>query len=445
MVDEAHNLPDRSREMYSAEVQEKSIIDAISALEKEQPDEAFQSKRTVKYLNDSLQHILSWFTRLKPAISSNSVSAGFESAEPDCQPGTTMIAEHFLGMRQLPEFLIKQISKASYFIRKYLDEESDSAEKSLWLKLNFELLFFIKIAELFKDGNHVTTAEITNKNEVLLTCRLMCVDASKYLTQSYYLKRSAVFFSATLSPLKYYIGLIYDRSSENPPSTLMLSSPFPSENLLLLVYSGLSARFRDRDQTMSSMLEIILEAVRIKTGNYLVFVPSFTYLGKIRKLLKLSRPDDLDCQLQIPNMSDQQKDQFIRRFDTFGRRTLLSFAVLGSLFNEGIDLTGEKLSGVIIIGAGLPQISPQREIIRQYFEAKIGSGYAYSYVYPGFNKVQQAAGRLIRSENDRGFVLLMDDRLEKFEYRQLFPVEWCVNICSGHSDIIQQIDLFWES
>jgi len=153
-------------------------------------------------------------------------------------------------------------------------------------------------------------------------------------------------------------------------------------------------------------VEEILAAVRTRIGNYLVFLPSYAYLAKVRQILRQQKNrSDLDFIVQIPSMDEKQKQAFLNRFEQFGNKTLVGLAVLGSLFNEGIDLTGERLSGVVIVGVGLPQISPEREIMSQYFASRLGRGFEYAYQFPGFNKVQQAAGRVIRSESDTGFVL----------------------------------------
>src|SRR5690606_35366236 len=138
---------------------------------------------TVKYLNAFLQKTSSWFETLKPGVMGDLSIPGFESAESKCLPGNTMIAENFWGMRKLPEILIGNLARASHFIRKYDDEESDNADKYAWIRLNFEIMFFIRISDLFADGNHVTTLELSGTKEKVLTCRLMCIDASKYITQ----------------------------------------------------------------------------------------------------------------------------------------------------------------------------------------------------------------------------------------------------------------------
>lgn len=218
--------------------------------------------------------------------------------------------------------------------------------------------------------------------------------------------------------------------------------------------AGLSTRFQDRSATVMDIARMILAAVTCRTGNYLVFVPSFEYLRLIRPLLQngLSnsgltdhRDDDESVRLmfQKPQMNDREKTAFLQAFTRFGKRTLVGVAVIGGQFSEGIDLVGEQLAGVVIVGVGLPQISPEREIMRQYFTEKLGSGFEYAYQFPGFNRVQQAAGRVIRSETDRGFVLLIDDRYRRPDYEALFPPEWTITDIEDEVALTDQLKDFY--
>ncbi|MDD2373792.1 MAG: ATP-dependent DNA helicase [Eubacteriales bacterium] len=439
LIDEAHNLPARSREMYSAVFEERLLIDAISSIEKLKPE----TNKQLTYLSKGFKQMQDWFNLLRPHITSAQPEAGFELAERNCREPDTMKAPNFLGMRKKPDQLLSIIGRCRYFLRTFLEDASDLPDKKVYQDLMFQLSFFSRISELFDRGFHITTLEKLDNESQLLKLSLRCLDAADFLTETYYLKRPAVFFSATLSPMSYYIGLMDSQSIDNPPEQLILPSPFPIENFLLLVKTGLSLKFKDRDSTMSELLDLVLAVVRQKTGNYLLFVPSYAYLKKLRKLLRINKPSDIDCLLQIPNMDENLKNKYLQRFNQHGQRTLLAIAVMGSFFNEGIDLAGDKLSGVIIAGTGMPMISPEREILRQYYDNSIGSGYAYSYIYPGFNRVQQAAGRVIRSENDRGFVLLIDDRYEQYEYRQLFPNEWQPLYFEEDEEICDTISEFW--
>ena len=468
LVDEAHNLPARSREMFSAELDEKLIDEALELLKplmpKQSNSEAEESdietnpieanskttvtvftgdQRILNYLYSSLKQIKAWFDLLRPQLNESKPEAGFELVEKDCREQDSMKSPGFIGMRKSPASLLGMLGRCRYFLSSFLDEISETEYKKPFRDLMFSLAFFTRIAELFEKGFHITTARLENKTHQLII-ELLCLDAAPFLTDTYYLKRPVVFFSATLTPMSYYIGLLNCNAADDPPELLNLPSPFPAENTLLLLHTGISMKFKDRDNTMQDLLDLVLSVVRQKIGNYLLFVPSYAYLQRFRKMLKIISPQDIDCLLQIPGMDDQLKQRFLSRFDKHGNKTLLAVAVMGSFFNEGIDLMGDKLSGVIIAGTGMPMISPEREILRQYYDAGIGSGYAYSYIYPGFNRVQQAAGRVIRSENDRGFVLLIDERYEKYEYQQLFPSEWQPIELKDQNQVCTAIRDFWQ-
>lgn len=209
-----------------------------------------------------------------------------------------------------------------------------------------------------------------------------------------------------------------------------------------------STRYHDRNATLSSIADLIIAAISGRTGNYLVFLPSFSYLNMIRPILNQQLADFVPTTRMIfqkPNMSDREKRAFLRMFSQYGHSTLVGVAVIGGQFSEGIDLIGEQLSGVVIVGVGLSKVNPELEIMRQYYQEKLGSGFEYAYQYPGFNRVQQAAGRVIRSESDRGFVLLVDDRYKRPDYEALFPAEWTIRDVDSASAIKANLADFFQA
>lgn len=440
LVDEAHNLPDRSRGMYSADFDFSLIQEALPVIKDHHP-----------YLAQALLRLDQYRERLtleiKPAAADGQgLSApgltGFAAVEPD-QTGRLMQSDQFLAMTQKPLQLLKLLGPMIHFSRQYLDDHADEPDSKKILDLFLAAHFFSKVAELFYGPAYITTAFQEAKATKV---RLMCLDASVFLTDVYRDRHPVVFFSATLNPIDYYIGLLDSDASSSPPEKLSLPSPFPPENFLVLLETRFSTRFRDRTATIEPIVEEILAAVRTRIGNYLVFLPSYAYLAKVRQILRQQKNrSDLDFIVQIPSMDEKQKQAFLNRFEQFGNKTLVGLAVLGSLFNEGIDLTGERLSGVVIVGVGLPQISPEREIMSQYFASRLGRGFEYAYQFPGFNKVQQAAGRVIRSESDTGFVLLIDDRYKKPEYRALFPRDWRPAEIADQETMVQMLRDFWSS
>ncbi|MEA4888336.1 MAG: ATP-dependent DNA helicase [Clostridiaceae bacterium] len=429
LVDEAHNLPARSRGMYSAALNSLELADTRKAIQGQAPQ-----------LEQQLDKILLYFDKINHALEGQ--DAVFDQLERLVRPDDVMKAEQFRAMRNLPADLIALSARFSFFCHEFLEEHPDFPGRQSLLKGLFKLLFFNRVAEEFFGADYVTVARKTADGAAEV--ELMCLDAADKLAACYLKKHPTVFFSATLSPLEYYMGLLQGRPVSESTEKLLLGSPFPPENLLVMICSQLSTRYRQRQDTIQAILRLILAAVGQRTGNYLVFVPSFAYLSLLRSLLRnCPESRNIDCLFQIPEMNERLRQKFLNRFEQFGRKTLLAVAVIGGVFSEGIDLTGEKLTGVVIVGVGLPQICPEREIMRQYYGQALGSGYEYAYLYPGFNKVQQGAGRVIRSEEDRGFVLLIDDRYDTEVYRSLFPAEWHPVPVTQESEVSSVLQVFW--
>lgn len=428
LVDEAHNLPDRSRSMYSASLEIDLLLQARKAIQGLSPA-----------LEQDLERVLDWLRQLDQAISAD--EAGFDAVEPSIKPDSVMHAEQFRAMRSQPHELLARCGRFSARCHLFLDAHPEFDGRLQLLKGYFSILFFCRVADEFFDEAYVTVARRTSGS---IEIELMCLDASAKLAASYLDRHAAVFFSATLAPPPYYKRLLQGPRRADSTELLTLGSPFPSENLLVMLCSALSTRFRQRQTTALPILDLILTAVRQKTGNYLIFVPSHAYLQMIRSLLRnRTDRDDFDYLFQVREMSEPMRRKYLARFDHFGNRTLLAFAVIGGIFAEGIDLYGEKLAGVVIVGVGLPQICPEREIMKQYYAQALGSGYEFAYLYPGFNKVRQAAGRVIRSENDRGFVLLIDDRYATPVYRSLFPADWQPVLADHPEAVTALLRDFW--
>lgn len=427
LVDEAHNLPDRSREMYSAELNADTVLRTLSSLGEADPP----SERL-------LRRILAYLERLGRSISGS--EAGFDQVERQIGAEAVMIAPDFRGTRQKPDDLITLCRRFTIHCRAFLDTHPRYPERLSVLRGFFELLWFAKVADEHVDAAYVTAARADRGGRAVV--RLSCLDASAKLAAGYQGRYPAVFFSATLSPADYYRGLIQGRAAAES-DLLMLPSPFPPQNLLTIVCTHVSVRYRQRAETIGLICELVLRAVRRRVGNYLLFVPSFAYLRQLAPLLaERVNAEAIDVILQRQQMDERQRRRFLARFDRFGDKSLLGVAVLGGIFGEGVDLVGEKLSGVIIVGVGLPQVGPEREIMRQYYAQIYGSGYEYAYVFPGFNKVQQAAGRLIRTETDRGFVLLIDDRYREPAYQSLFPPDWQPKPAGSSDEVDELLDDF---
>lgn len=430
LVDEAHNLPDRSREMFSASITSKCIGEAREAL-----------KGLDEALERSLDLLLAYLDKLKAAVSDDRLPA-LDLVESNLSPSGIMKTSNFRAMRQRPLNLLSLLNRFNFQAYSFLENQPPWSLRKPLLNAWFPALFFLRISDQYFDGTYVTTAKNTGAD---LEINLMCLDASEKLASVYKDRHPAVFFSATLSPISYYQGLLYGHKNDVIPETLVLPSPFPAENLLVMTCGLFSTRYKERQATIINICKFVLRAIKERIGNYMVFLPSYSYLEQMRQVLAtMIKDNEIDLLVQRPNLNESQRRKYLNRFEKFGQRTLLAMAVLGGQFSEGVDLIGEKLSGVIIIGVGLPRICPEREIMNQYFSSAIGNGYAYAYMFPGFNKVQQAAGRLIRSENDRGFILLIDDRYDQQAYQQLFPAEWHPLPVADSNDLSCQLRDFWD-
>jgi DNA excision repair protein ERCC-2 len=247
-----------------------------------------------------------------------------------------------------------------------------------------------------------------------------------------------VLFSATLSPLGYFrrtLGL--DEDSRK----LSLPSPFPSENLRVLVVSSVATTYRRRGGTEEELARLLAGFVRARSGNYLFYFPSYAYLEAIHRRFAYEC-GDVEAAVQTRELSEADRARFLSRFET-RRGTLVGFAVMGGVFGEAIDLPGEKLEGAAIVGVGLPAISPERDRIREHFDREETSGFDYAYLYPGMNRVLQAAGRLIRSETDRGALLLIDPRFGERRYRSLFPSGWKPSTVRSSEELRAELESFW--
>lgn len=420
LFDEAHNLVDRSRDMYSATILKSTLADCQKAI-----------RGMDGRVDGHMADIASYFQILTDSILRE--EDGFSLVEHDMDAKDVMAADSFRGARTIPRTLYKMLWKFCYFVRPVLDALPAGPIRKSILAFFFDARFFLSVLELYFDDAYVLTAEVTAGNtgkgiETEMALTLACLDASAKIHQTITDHHAAVFFSATLSPTYYYTSMLIGDKNSADVKSLTLSSPFPPENLSVGILKTIKTTYQERNYSIEKVTDAVMSVTQGKTGNYMIYLPSFAYLRMLSEAvlsrLRTTGMDNADILIQTPSMNRRQKEEFLARFEEFGNRTLYAFAVLGGHFGEGIDLVGERLSGVLIVGVGLPLLCPQREIMRQYFQEKFGEGFAFAYRFPGWEKVLQAAGRVIRNEDDTGFVLLMDERYEKPEYHMLFPEHW---------------------
>jgi len=391
MIDEAHNLFDRARGMYSAELNARLLLDISKEIKKDLPA---INKKLIK---------------LRKELSSLEKEAGKHVLEAGGIRYNTSVTAPIRLKEPLQEFITEAESWVS-------GEREDKPYTEKLVNLFFEILHFKNILEIYSD-NYRTL--MTGK-KTGFCLKLVCLDPSSMLDVKMASAKSTVLFSATLSPLWYFKNILGGRDDD---ITLRLPSPFPRENLLILNEDRIETRYSHRQQYLEATAKAIYDWSVSHKGNVMVFFPSYKYLLDVLEIFKSLAPD-FEVLCQDREMDESAREDFLRKFDDFGDKNRVAFCVLGGVFSEGIDLTGEKLTAVVIVGVGLPQVSPELEIMRAYYQNKGGSGFSFAYTYPGINKVLQAAGRLIRSESDRGALLLIDSRFSSPEYLSLLPEEW---------------------
>ena len=407
LVDEAHNLVDRARDMFSAELSKESWR-RLKRLTKEDDPR----------LTKSVTKVNSALVKEKKRC----VMAEGSSESVNKEPPTQLIQalRHFV--KEVEHFL--KINDQAVVWREQLVEHY------------FQALSFIRTSESY-DDHYVTFLQLTRDD---LRVKLFCLDPSVRLKEALGRGRAAVLFSATLSPMDYFMNVL---GGEETSYKLKLTSPFPAENLCLLINDHISTKFKQRTKTYNLVAEAISSAVLHKAGNYLVYFPSYDYLHEVYLQFKVQN-QQVSVICQTPGMAEEDREGFLAAFATNPQHTLVGFALMGGIFGEGIDLIGDRLSGAVVVGVGLPQIGLEREIIRAYYESTNQQGYEFAYMYPGFNKVLQAVGRVIRTEEDRGIVLLIDERFSRSSYKMVFPEEWKnVRYTANAESIRKTIGNFW--
>ncbi|WP_336782308.1 helicase C-terminal domain-containing protein [Paenibacillus illinoisensis] len=391
LVDEAHNLVDRGRMMFSAELEKAVFLDV---------------KREFKTLGSSVAAAKA-ITDHAGAIDKYLITLRKNGGE-----------EGKLLQQEAPEELIELLEPFVMVAEQNLVEGgSGSAETDqLLLDAYFTAQNFLRIAKLY-DERFVTYAECV-RSEVRV--KLFCLDPSVLLRQTAKGFRSIIHFSATLSPLGYYRDML---GAEEEDYTLRIPSPFHREQLDVRLLP-LSIRYKDRQRSRQPIANMLHQLVsEWPRSNLLVFFPSYPYMREVYETY-MQLPGEADTVMQEQGMNELEREAFLNAFQPHPERTRLVFAVMGGVFSEGVDLPGDRLNGVVVVGAGLPQIGLENNVLRDYFDRSGRNGFNYAYVFPGMNKVLQAGGRLIRTEEDTGVLVLVDDRFTQEPYRSLLPEEW---------------------
>jgi Rad3-related DNA helicase len=421
LIDEAHNLSERAREMYSAEL-------ALSEVSAPADEEILGVYSATKKLGTSAAVVMS--DTLMPFLQGELR----ENKEGELV-GATDLSEIPGRMYSLFDEMIKIVEEEIFLNQKADDEEAIP-------RLNYLRSYYYKIKK-FAD----IMARFDNSYKMfvfydngMLRVKLCCLDTGPVIRERLNKGHSALLFSATLSPLGYYRSVLGgDRSDE----TLEVNSPFDPSQLSVCIMDKISTRFSEREDTLMAVCRAVAATVSAKRGNYMVFCPSFAYSEALAKLFSAKYPK-INVITQKKDMSPKEKEEFLDEFKRENDNYLIAFCVMGGIYSEGVDLAGDSLIGAVIVSIGMPALSYEREAIAAYYEEKYEEGKQYAYIYPGMNRVFQAAGRVIRREDDRGVIVLIDDRFDDPIYKKSLPKLWSgVKFIGDPKTLREELDKFW--
>ena len=404
LIDEAHNLVDRGREMYSASI---SLDDVI------------ETRKFVKPYSQKLWKKL------------GKVKKQMEELKQNC--GEWKVQEN-AGV--LPISLLSVQGEMDQL----LEEPPAQEVVDGILDFYFAVRNFLNISELV-DDNYVVYAAFDDNGRFYL--KLFCVNPAENLQKYLDKGNSTVFFSATLLPLQYYRKMLSTRS-EN--FGMYVESPFEQKKRCLMICRDVSSKYTRRGyEEYRKIAEYIARMSWQKKGNYMVFFPSYRLMEDVYQVYQ----DEFSvswvrCISQHASMTELEREEFLEEFTEETEETLVGFCVMGGIFSEGIDLIGDRLIGAAVVGTGLPQVNCEREILKGYYDEKGEQGFDYAYRYPGMNKVLQAAGRVIRTKEDTGAILLMDERFLNRDYRNLFPREWNDACTCTLGNVEKHLQAFWD-
>ena len=401
LVDEAHNLVERSREMYSAQLIKEDFL---------------LCKKIIKPYSKKIEKILDKCNKL------------LMEYKRECE--SYVVYEN---VGNLIFSLMRLASELDDFLQKPMEFQG---RKDL-LDFYFSVRNFLSIYDLV-DDHYVIYTKLLDDGRFML--KLFCVDPSENVQNCLDKANATIFFSATLLPVNYYKSLL---STKTDNYAIYAHSIFDSEKRLLLFGNDVSTKYtRRNDAEFMKMAEYIYKTVKCRKGNYMVFFPSYKLMNQVHEIY-LEMDSDSEIIVQASGMSEEEREEFLEEFSIQRDNSLIAFCVMGGIFGEGIDLKNEQLIGVIVVGTGLPQISDEREILKNYYDKLNGNGFDYAFRYPGINKVLQAAGRVIRTVEDNGVIVLLDERFLQSDYGPLYPREWDDRIICGIGEVENYIKEFW--
>ena len=403
LIDEAHNLVERSREMYSATLRKEDFLSVRKIMKRYQP-------KLDKDFNKCNRILLDY--------------------KREC--------ENYKVYQDIGSFIFALMNLASG-LDEFLQRSTEFPERKEVSEFYFAVRNFLNMYERV-DEHYVIYGEHTAEGGFLL--KLYCVDPSLNLQECIDKGNAAIFFSATFLPIRYYKSLL---STKQDNYAVYAETAFTEDQSLLLLGRDVSSRYTRRNQDeYRRIAEYIRKTGQAQKGNYMVFFPSYKMMQEVYEVFEGLNCGEMETCMQVSGMKEEEREAFLGQFAAEHERSFLAFCVMGGIFGEGIDLKNEQLIGAVVVGTGLPQISNEREILMRYYDERSGEGFDYAYRYPGMNKVLQAAGRVIRTVDDRGVILLLDDRFTRREYESLFPKEWERRSSCTVESVSGYLDAFWE-
>lgn len=420
LVDEAHNLVPRAREMYSASLIKEDVLLTKRILKTQTG-----SGKVIAQLDKCNQR----FLELKRSYG---VDEGGRR---------TVLGSAY---ELLPDVNALALNLMTMFgeLETFMNENIEFPDRDLVLEFYFAVRDFLYVYDRLDEHYRIYDQILTDGSFMV---KLLCINPAANLKECLDKGVSTLFFSATLLPIQYYKELLSGNQEEY---AVYAKSPFPQENRMVLAASDVSSRYSRRGPSeYEKIVDYICRVVEGKKGNYMVFCPSYQYLHAIEDILaarEASGALSFIWNAQTNHMTEEDREAFLQSFEEERDCSMAALCVMGGIFSEGIDLKEERLIGAVIIGTGLPQVNTEQEILKEYFDEQGEHGFDYAYQYPGMNKVMQAAGRVIRTIRDRGIIALLDDRFLRPEYVALFPREWGTYTVVNRYNVDQAVRAFWD-
>ena len=405
LIDEAHNLVERGREMYSAQIYKEDIL---------------KIKKLVKDRDEKLARKLN-----------------------DCNKQLLALKRECDGLQVLDSVshIYLKLMALMTEMERYLEDCKEEEIRQEVLNLYFSVRTFLNIHDRL-DENYLIYSELEDSGRFKL--RLFCVNPANCLQGFLDKGNSTIFFSATLLPIHYYKKLL---STSKEDYAIYAESPFDPARRQLILGTDVSTKYTRRGEDMyRRYARYLIQVARTRIGNYIAFFPSYRFMEEVYEVFVdlLKEDQEIEYVMQSQYMSEEAREIFLENFEEDRKHSLMGFCVMGGIFSEGIDLAEDKLIGAIIIGTGLPQVCRERELLKNYFDAHGLRGFDYAYLYPGMNKVLQSAGRVIRTDEDRGVILLLDERFRDGRYQETFPREWKEYALCNVENVEDYLETFWK-